>query len=203
MGRFCLSVQKNFPECTYVIIDLPQTLLFSGVYLKTLFPNSRVLMYGGKEGRSFASEDFKEFDFILLPHYFINKQQFSAIDLAINMVSFQEMTSDQVLNYVRWLWTTGCRSVYSHNRSRSVHNNQLSDVGSILERGFRMSEISVLPVPYTVLETSGPVHWSSEPRKMAKQVIQSILAPARNVEISPLNYQHLFGYLHRQFKEHN
>ena len=38
-GGFVYVLKKLFPDIIYVIVDLPQTLLFSSVYLMSLFPN--------------------------------------------------------------------------------------------------------------------------------------------------------------------
>ena len=68
--------------------------------------------------------NFKKYDFVFLPHYFISNHTLEEVDLGINMISFQEMTTTQVRNYVNWLSKCKCETIYSHNRSRSPHNDR-------------------------------------------------------------------------------
>lgn len=199
-GGFAYQFKKTCPNCTYVIIDLPQTILFSGVYLKTLFPEARTFTYGDG-GAALPPDAISNYDFVFLPHFATHALRLPRVDLAINMVSFQEMTSEQVLDYVRWLWESGCKTLYSHNRACSAHNNQLSDVSELLAQGFLLEVISVLPVPYTVLEMPKPTQWSPDPKKMARQVIQRILSPVKKAAASHLDYRHFVGHPHPAFIE--
>ena len=41
--------------------------------------------------------------------------------------------------------------LYSHNRGKSPHNNELSDVHDLIESKFDLHNINMLKVPYTVL----------------------------------------------------
>ena len=41
-GGFAYQFKTLFPDTTYVIIDLPQVILFSGLYLKEMFPNAKI-----------------------------------------------------------------------------------------------------------------------------------------------------------------
>lgn len=191
-GGFAYQFKKTCPNSTYVIVDLPQTMIFSGVYLKTIFPSARVFIYG-EDGHTLPPRDITEYDFVFMPHYSVPSFSLPHIDLAINMVSFQEMTTDQVQGYVSWLFDNGCESLYSHNRARSAHNNQLSDVSVLLDKGFEMKQVTVLPVPYTVLDLPRPMAWSAEPKKMARQIIQRMAAPIKKAANSHLDYRHLIG----------
>jgi hypothetical protein len=84
-------------------------------------------------------EDVQSYDFILLPHYFFeNIHKIKPLDLAINIASFQEMTSEQVNGYASKLFDAKCASIFSHNRDRSPHNPQLTAVSAILEKYYRV-----------------------------------------------------------------
>ena len=192
-GGFAYQFKKTCLQCTYVIIDLPQTMLFSGVYLKSLFPKAKTFIYG-EGGYSLPQDDISNYDFVFLPHYSINSLRLPRIDLAINMVSFQEMSSAQVLGYIRWLRESGCKTLYSHNRARSAHNDQLSDVSEIISKGYKVDVVSVLPVPYTVLEMPKNIQWDTDPKKMARQVVQRMFSPIKKVAVSHLDYRHLVGH---------
>jgi putative sugar O-methyltransferase len=193
-GGFAYQVKTLCPKLCYVIIDLPQTLLFSAVYLTTLFPNARSFIYGDS-----PLEDPRSYDLVFLPHYFIEESMLPKADLIVNMVSFQEMTDAQVLDYARWAWDNGCSHLYSHNRGRSPHNPELSlDVDSILCRGYTPEEVKVLSVPYTVIEE--PVaernFFQSDPRETAKVLIRKMLAPKKKRRGSVHHYRHVVW--HRQ-----
>ena len=191
-GGFAYQFKKTVPNATYVIIDLPQTILFSGVYLMTLFPNAKIFIYG-QDGHVSPPVPLTEYDFVFMTHYAINSFKPSQLDLGINMVSFQEMTTEQVRGYAKWFWDNKCKILYSHNRSRSAHNEQLSDVSQILGQGFDLKEVSVLTVPYTVLQMPQTMRWSSDPKTMARQIVRHMITPAKNAMTSHLDYRHLLG----------
>lgn len=150
-GGFGHQFKTLFPNVTYVIIDLPSTILFSAVYLRTLFPEANTFMYGD-DSLSSALDGTSLYDFVFLPYYVVDEVDFQSLDLTINMVSFQEMTSDQVERYARMASNAGCSNIYSLNRDRSRYNEQLSSVSEILGRYYDMEEIDVLPVQYTSLD---------------------------------------------------
>jgi putative sugar O-methyltransferase len=191
-GGFAYQFKKICSRSTYIIVDLPQTLIFSGVYLKTLFPELNVFV-SGDNGHVTPPGSIDEYDFILMPHYAVDDFQPSRIDLGINMVSFQEMTTQQVFGYAKWFWNCGCQALYSHNRARSAHNTQLTDVAHILRHWFDMQEQKVLPVPYTVLRLPQPTQWSLDPKKMGRQIIEKMLYPMKKMTGSHLDYRHLVG----------
>ena len=186
-GGFAYQFKTLCPNVCYIIIDLPQTLLFSAVYLKTLFPQASVLLYGDKPTDRLL-DGYESYDFIFLPNFFLRDVQLSRLDLTINMVSFQEMTSEEVDQYVRKVYDLGCPNVYSLNRDRSPHNQQLTTVSSILARYYDLSEVRVLDTPYT----------SMIPAKPARSVPQAINTLARRLlrrrqERSVYEYRHLIG----------
>ena len=145
-GGFGYQFKQLFPKATYVIVDLPQTILFSGTYLKSLFPHANV--YIEEPADSFEDFNLVEYDFVLITSQSA-KKLVQRIDLAINMVSFQEMTNDQVFNYAKWLRAVKTTTVYSHNRNRSKYNKELGNVHDILAEFFSLEEIRVLEEQYT------------------------------------------------------
>ena len=195
-GGFGYQFKTLFPNSTYIIVDLPQTMLFSGVYLKTLFPQAKIGFAGEITG------DISAYDFVFVPHYQFEQTQLPPLDLAINMISFQEMTTEQVEGYVRQLHTIGTKSLYSLNRDRSAHNTQLTAVSSILEQYYDLTEIAVLEVPYTVLKVpekalpTAPVRKSL--RRQIKSVAKYLLGRNRPITSPPATrsvheYRHVVG----------
>ena len=78
------------------------------------------------------------------------------LDLTVNMVSFQEMTTRQVEGYVRRAFEFECRYLYSLNRDRSHHNHELSNVRSIIGQHYWPHQIDLLPVSYTKMLHEDP-----------------------------------------------
>jgi hypothetical protein len=143
-GGFLAMLKQYVPKAQMIIVDLPHTLIFSATYLPTAFPNSTVGFFGSSD---FSGQE----DFI-----FMTSEQFSEwkpkkIDLAINMVSFQEMTSAQVANYGKGLLEKNCSVLYSHNRVKSAHNEELISVDLSLSDWRFSTTVDLLDVDYTIL----------------------------------------------------
>ena len=173
-GGLAYQFTHLFPNTTYVIVDLPPTLLFSAVYLRAVFPDAHMRIYGDAPlERLFVDDDHA--DFIFVPAYRIGDLELPSPDLAINVASFQEMTTAQVTGYVTVLADAGCPLVYSLNRDRSPYNEELTAVSDILASRYRTEPIDVLDVPYTVLD--------GKPRKPR--------------EAASTDYRHIVGHLDR------
>ncbi len=184
-GGFAYQFKALCPNTTYVIIDLPQTLLFSGTYLKTAFPQTSIFIYGDQSGAGLLKHD-QGYDFILLPNYSWNEFN-SHLDLAINMVSFQEMTTAQVEGYVNKIAGSGCPYLYSMNRDRSPYNSHISSVSAIIASYFETRNINPLPETYVDLPTS-----------LVKGGAAAIIEDAKTVARrwflkEEFKYQHLLG----------
>jgi hypothetical protein len=149
-GGFAYAFKTLFPNVTYVISDLPQVMLFSATYLPTMFPDARV------EFVQHASSEFPaDADFVFVPHTLTDTIRPAHLDLAVNMVSFQEMTSEQVRDYVRHAHALEAQHLYSLNRDRSPYNPELRSVREVIGEYFWPHELEILPVPYTkMLEDS-------------------------------------------------
>ena len=142
-GGFAYQVKTLFPNVRYVIVDLPELFLFSAVYLMTLFPEARVVF----APTAADADQVDRADFVFVPHTGYRDAPLGAVDLAVNMVSFQEMTTAQVRGYVDWLHAFDA-PLYSLNRDRSIYNEELSSVRELMAERFWLREIFVLPVSY-------------------------------------------------------
>ena len=158
------------------------------------------MFYGAVSDSELASQ-YRSCDFVFVPHYAFSRVALPQLDLAINMVSFQEMTSEQVAGYVTRCAELGCRMIYSHNRDRSAHNHQLTAVGKILKQAYRLNEIKVLDMPYTALSLPKPakINWSAvrRPREfigeVARTLVQKQKTGGAKKKYSHLDYRHLIG----------
>ena len=154
-GGFAYQLKTLCPNVTYVITDFPELFLFSATYLMAAFPDARVRFYGEvPPEETFA--DWRELDFVFVPDTFHAALRPEQVDLTINMVSFQEMTTQQVEAYVRRAFELECPYLYSLNRDRSHHNSELSNVRSIISHYYWPHEVKMLPVSYTKMLDDNP-----------------------------------------------
>jgi len=154
-GGFAYQFKTLAPNTTYICLDLPPTMIFSGVYLTTMFPNAKALFYGEK-GFDKKIKNYRDYDFVFVPHYYWAKLQSEvSLDLGINMVSFQEMTTGQVTGYAEGVAKLGA-PIYSLNRNRSKNNDELSSVEDILGASFDLEPIHVIDLQYIELKEGGP-----------------------------------------------
>ncbi|WP_152974261.1 putative sugar O-methyltransferase [Pseudomonas asplenii] len=85
-GALALALMEAVPDCEYVICDLPESLLFSGIYLSIATQN--VKMHGGAGNERLS----------LLPNYLFDTLS-ENFDLVINTLSMSEMSEYQVKRY--------------------------------------------------------------------------------------------------------
>lgn len=162
-GGFAYQFKTLFPNTTYVIIDLPQTLLFSATYLSCLFPSARVSVDGDETA---AGASGAAYDFVFLPHYALDRIRAGEFrpDLAVNMASFQEMTERQVDGYAGALAHAGCPALFTANREHSPHNPEMGRLEPVLARHFDVREIKG---PRIAVDMGGLLtrlrYWSNSP----------------------------------------
>jgi hypothetical protein len=148
-GGLAYSFKTLFPNACYVLLDLPELFLFSATYLETLFPDAKVaFLTSGAEDIKGAWADY---DFIFMPNTLQQELKPERLDLTMNTVSFQEMTSDQVRAYVDLVAGLECPLLYSLNRGRSLYATELTDVHEIMSERYTLTEVPMLSIPYTKL----------------------------------------------------
>ncbi len=146
-GGFPYQFKTLFPDVTYVLVDLPELFLFSATYLQTVFPEARMVFLD--DAHSLSGDEWLDYDFVIVPHTHVDRLTPPYLDLTVNMVSFQEMTAEQVDGYVRKAFELGSPFLYSLNRERSYYNEELESVTEILDRYYWPRVVPVLPVAYT------------------------------------------------------
>jgi glycosyltransferase involved in cell wall biosynthesis len=145
-GGFAYQLKTLVPAARYVIVDFPELFLFSATYLRTVFPAARIAMLGQGDDEEAAVAGA---DFVFVPNADAARVIDLAPDVAINMVSFQEMTSAQVRGYAALAHASGCRWLYSLNRERSRYNTQLTAVSTELSDHYELRDVHVLETGYT------------------------------------------------------
>ena len=152
-GGFARQFKTLFPNATYVIVDFPELFLFSATYLGALFPNAR-LVFADREEETI--DGWRDADFVFVPDTRSRLVARLPLDLAVNMVSFQEMTEAQVRGYAATVAAAGCPLLYSLNRERSQHNTELVSVSDALAESYRLTEVPVLETDYTTAMKKPP-----------------------------------------------
>jgi glycosyltransferase involved in cell wall biosynthesis len=169
-GGFAYQFKTLFPKSTYVIVDFPELFLFSATYLATVFPDARLAFAGADD------TPLGDADFVFVPQTLASRDTVGALDLLVNMVSFQEMTDAQVRRYADLGAATGCQLIYSFNRGRSPYNTELINVSNALADRYQLTEVPVLDTDYTTAMKRLP-----KAGKMAER--------------TEFNYRHLVGRL--------
>ena len=137
-GGLAYQFKTLFPNTTYVTVDLPGSILFGATYIKTLFPQAKILIVDGTKNSAKIAHA-KDYDFIFVPHIAWEELSIPRPDLLMNMCSFQEMTTMQVENYIAQAKSWGIPRVYSINRDHSPNNPELTRVSQILSRYYTIS----------------------------------------------------------------
>lgn len=162
-GGLARVLKTLVPDMTYAIVDLPQTMLFSATYLPTVFPDA-VVRFFEPDAPDALFATWEDVDFVFVPHTALDRFAPPRLDLTLNTVSFQEMTTSQVRGYVEAAWRLGSPYLYSLNRDRSRYNDQLTGVREIMATRFDLEEVVVLPVSYTKPLPTG----AGKPRKQPR-----------------------------------
>ena len=83
-GGFAHHFKRVIPQSTYVIVDLPETLLFSATYLRLMNPDKRVHIYDPEDNQQTWEQIRTHNDFVLLPTWKIATVPDGCLDLVIN-----------------------------------------------------------------------------------------------------------------------
>lgn len=89
----------NNKNCTYILIDLPETNLISSYYLTSHFPNKKFLLY--EEYKNNKEIKFENYDFVILPPWVLTKN--IKLDFCINLRSMMEMNTDSINEYFKYI----------------------------------------------------------------------------------------------------
>jgi hypothetical protein len=186
-GGFAYQFKTLFPRTTLVLVDFPELFLFSATYLLTAFPDAQAVFWSEEDGESaFAGPERP--DFVFVPHTEIGSLVPPRLDLTVNMVSFQEMTTEQVRGYVQWAKARGSQHLYSLNRDRSPYNGELTNVRDVIREAYDLTELDLLPVSYTKLVDP----WIARVKGKAKPKKGSANRKSGN---DHLDYRHVLGRL--------
>lgn len=135
-GSLALDVRRVFPNCAYSIFDLPESLIFSASYLITHRPDLRVYVYAPGDDLQAILADFNAYDFAFIPNYLSDAiSNYPHIDIALNSVSFPEMSEESVRRYLknlqpklrRFFMSINCRFPQNDQPGRPGTDDVLAD----------------------------------------------------------------------------
>ena len=198
-GGFAYQLKTVCPGATIVLSDFPELFLFSATYLMTAFPSARVVFEGSDDDP--GAESWTDFDFVFVSNARTDAVRPAHLDLTANMVSFQEMTSDQVEGYVSHAAAIGCPRLYSLNRERSLYNPELTGVTAIMSRYYEPQDIEVLPESYVAAGKTGRRKLRKTARRAVSRAVSRLPLrrdPGTAPSGGPTDYRHLVGRLRAQ-----
>jgi len=109
----------------YVVVDLPEVLLLSGIYLSIHDgPDSVHVHDPGDPEATVAQLTDGSARFVLIPNNRLDLINGRRMDLAINVASFQEMTTPQVQEYLATIADNLVGTLVSFNRPFNLETNE-------------------------------------------------------------------------------
>lgn len=142
-GALAHHLSRIIGHCTCIIVDLPETLIFSASYLTLLNPDKKLYLYEKNTfSRIVQQESIKDFDFIFIPNYKLSALSNISFDLVMNVASFQEMKKEQVKSYLDFIAKTCTGYLYSWNQNVKPKNREPLNVTNLLKEHFELNEIS-------------------------------------------------------------
>lgn len=123
-GNLMSVIHDNCPNVTIFDVDLPETLSSAILFIKDLYPDSKIIL-----PNEIQDKDLIKYDFVFMTPSQLESIQDNTFDLAVNLSSFQEMTKKQVSEYFSLI-------------SRSLKNNACFLTVNRAEKLFDESEPS-------------------------------------------------------------
>ncbi|HEY4472352.1 MAG TPA: putative sugar O-methyltransferase [Stellaceae bacterium] len=139
-GALAYWFQAAFPGCSYTIVDLPECLLFSGLYLSLARPD--LATRWGLD----PDTPMPPFGFRFVPNY-MALQLAEPFDLVINTLSMSEMSAAQVEGYCRLmkeLWLCDGGIFFEQNQANPHFGSRAKET---FAREFRWHRPCVSRVP--------------------------------------------------------
>jgi len=126
-GRLGYVFLKAIPSGSYIIVDLPGSLIIAEYYLSKLFPKKDVLRYKDtKKYKSFDRKMLSNYKVVLLAPWQLSLITDKSLDVFINIYSFQEMTMMQIENYFSII-DRKCKGIF-YSKQNFVSDNPKDDI---------------------------------------------------------------------------
>lgn len=138
-GGAALHLRRTVDRpATIFLVDLTEMLYFSAAYLSAADPGTpvRVLRPDGTNARTLLATP----GYVLVPIESLPLLRDQRLDLAVNLMSFQEMTPAVINGYLDLLARNLDGFFYSYNMERHPHNREMKQQGltALLSRKLRL-----------------------------------------------------------------
>jgi hypothetical protein len=99
-GALAYFIKRLVPRSVYICLDLPESLMFAGIYLSRYFLKSSLLVNPNTDIDMIGNHDC-----VFVPNYLFHRlvEAGVRVDLAINTLSMSEMSAPQVAHYCEGL----------------------------------------------------------------------------------------------------
>jgi len=143
-GRLADVVLSAMPNSSYMIFDLPESLLLSQHYLTTLHPEAKAALYPESSELLASPEALRAHRlFFALPQH-MSRLPPGTVDVFANIYSFMEMGREQIEEYFRCIDKLAPKMVYLKQHKREVN---------IYDRALNTSENYPVRADWKVLHT--------------------------------------------------
>lgn len=176
-GGVAHHLKTMFPNSLYVIVDLPETLLFSASYLTMIHGQDKVALMDVDSPLEPGA--YADASFVMVPNFLLSNLDSFRFNFTINMDSFQEMTERQVRTYLEFL-TTHTDLLYSKNIDEFDHSKDKARVSTLLRQYFDITPMSGSPAP--IVDTDSP---RKVARKLAGKLRQKLVAAMYMFDAKP------------------
>jgi hypothetical protein len=137
-GSFALDMRQILPDSAYVIVDLPETLFYSSVYLSAHRPDLRTYVYAPGDDPAGVLAQPDSFDLAFIPNYRATAiDALPHIDIGFNSVSFPEMPEAAVRQYLKLIAPKLRRFFMSVNYRQPADTRHVG-VDNLLAEQFRL-----------------------------------------------------------------
>jgi len=120
-GRLADVVLRAMPNATYVIFDLPESLLLSQHYLTSLHPRAKAALYPESQSALGSEESIRSHRLVFgLPHQLRDVPP-GTVDAFVNVYSFMEMSREQIETYFGLIDRLQVKALYLKQHKREVN----------------------------------------------------------------------------------
>jgi len=91
LAYYCV---RDIPDVKFILVDLPENAALQAYYLKTMFPEKNIKLYG-------ESAIDSQFDILIMPNFAIEEIENDSINLTFNSYSLAEMSRATMEHYIK------------------------------------------------------------------------------------------------------
>ena len=138
-GLFECLIKKKYPKKKFILVDFPEKLAAAKFFLNKEFPGSKFLSFKDiKEIEILDKTTINNYDFVLLPVFFINKLAKNSANLLCNFASFNEMENWWFNYYLESNVVKSIDYIFTLNRVNKPKYDQESKDSSISILDFKL-----------------------------------------------------------------